>query len=128
MRCPCCSGKEYSQCCKPYHMGADLPPTALALMRSRYAAYALDLPEYLMETTHRDNPNFRIDRRAWKREIQKFIKGTKFLKLEIISFDETQVTFAAFLKQNAQELILKEKSLFQKQAGKWLYLSGELAQ
>src|SRR5437867_3549203 len=45
MKCPCHSGKKYSECCEPYHQG--LPaPTPLALMRSRYAAYALQNAEY----------------------------------------------------------------------------------
>jgi len=53
--CLCCSGKEYAACCQPLHEGA-LPADALALMRSRYNAYALQLPRYILQTTHPDNP------------------------------------------------------------------------
>ena len=39
--CPCGSGTAYGACCGPLHDGAPAP-TAEALMRSRYTAYALD--------------------------------------------------------------------------------------
>ena len=37
--CACLSGLPYSECCEPYITGAKNPPTAEALMRSRYTAY-----------------------------------------------------------------------------------------
>nr|WP_316226808.1 SEC-C metal-binding domain-containing protein [Bradyrhizobium sp. SZCCHNS3052] len=39
MQCPCGSGLPYDRCCGPYLDGDDQPPTAEALMRSRYTAY-----------------------------------------------------------------------------------------
>ena len=51
MDCPCCSGKSYEECCKPYHTGEKHAPTAEALMRSRFSAFAIPNGEYLMETT-----------------------------------------------------------------------------
>jgi len=52
MNCPCCSGKEYKNCCEPFHLNKELPKTPEELMRSRYAAFAMVLPEYLVDTTH----------------------------------------------------------------------------
>ncbi len=43
--CPCNSRKKYRDCCKILHDGG-FPESALALMRSRYSAYALDRPGY----------------------------------------------------------------------------------
>ena len=37
--CPCGSGARYDQCCQPYLADRAQPPTAVALMRSRYTAY-----------------------------------------------------------------------------------------
>jgi uncharacterized protein YchJ len=51
-KCPCGSGKSYSHCCGIYHKDHSLVPTAQALMRSRYSAYALGLEEYLLATWH----------------------------------------------------------------------------
>ncbi|MDR0401008.1 MAG: SEC-C domain-containing protein [Treponema sp.] len=36
--CPCLSGLPYEECCGPYISSAENPPTAEALMRSRYTA------------------------------------------------------------------------------------------
>ncbi|MEZ5479856.1 MAG: YchJ family metal-binding protein, partial [Thiolinea sp.] len=47
MPCPCQSGLSYAECCQPFHEGRAQAPTAEALMRSRYSAYALNLPAYL---------------------------------------------------------------------------------
>ncbi|MES2273878.1 MAG: YchJ family metal-binding protein [Chlamydiota bacterium] len=124
-KCPCCSGKPYEECCKPFHDGA-LPPTALALMRSRYSAYALKKARYIMETTHPQSPYFEKNRKNWETDILIFGTNYKFVKLEILDFSETQVHFAAHLEQNGIPSVLEEKSHFQKIEGKWLYLNGEI--
>lgn len=49
--CPCCSGKEFSDCCEPFLLGLRQPPTAEALMRSRYTAYARANLDYLFESS-----------------------------------------------------------------------------
>ncbi|MES2821548.1 MAG: YchJ family protein [Pseudomonadota bacterium] len=48
--CPCGSGSALALCCARYHTG-DQPPSAEALMRSRYSAYVLGLVDYLIDTT-----------------------------------------------------------------------------
>jgi SEC-C motif-containing protein len=50
--CPCCSGSPILRCCGPYIAGAALPPTAEALMRSRYTAYTMQQEDYLQATWH----------------------------------------------------------------------------
>ena len=50
--CPCGSGNEYMQCCRPYIQGAQSAPTAEALMRSRYSAYVTSEIDYVHQTTH----------------------------------------------------------------------------
>jgi SEC-C motif-containing protein len=126
--CPCHSGKSYSVCCKPYHTGK-LPEHALALMRSRYSAYALQLTDYIMQTTHPQNPVYSSDRRLWKKEIHSHYKETDFYGLKIVDFidgsQEAYVTFTAFLKQASHDFSFTERSRFLKVNGKWLYESGE---
>lgn len=123
-KCPCCSEIEYEKCCQTYHEGTN-PPTALALMRSRYSAYALQKTGYILQTTHPDSPYFEKDQKKWERAILVFCKTTEFQKLEILEVHEDSVHFAAHLKQQGQQLILDEKSHFQKLEGKWLYVQGE---
>lgn len=121
--CPCHSGEKYKKCCQPYHKGI-LPANAQKLMRSRYSAFALGLAEYIMSTTHPNNPDYTDSCEAWRESILDFCKHTHFNGLKIIEFidgdSEAFVTFEAMLDHG----ILKEKSRFLKPENKWLYESG----
>ena len=124
--CPCHSGKAYKDCCKPFHNGA-IPPDALTLMRSRYSAYASQMVDYILKTTHPSHPNFQnLD--LWKNEISLFCQSTQFNGLEILEFIdgdlEAYVTFRAVLSQNGTDTSFTEKSLFEKLNDRWLYVSG----
>jgi len=122
--CPCHSGKKYKQCCQPYHKGI-FPSTAEKLMRSRYSSFALDLAEYIMITTHPNNSDYTEEKENWRKSILDFSQNTQFVGLKILDFidgeNEAFVTFEALLDSG----ILKEKSRFLKEEGKWLYESGE---
>ena len=50
--CPCGLPRRYDDCCGRYTSGNTPAPTAEALMRSRYSAYALALEHYLLATWH----------------------------------------------------------------------------
>lgn len=50
----------------------------------RYTGYAYRLPEWICETTHRDNVDWRADRTKWRRELLGFCDGFDFLGLEVI--------------------------------------------
>lgn len=127
--CPCHSKKPYNQCCRPYHQEIALPPNALALMRSRYSAYALGLVKYIIETTDPKGPMYRPERKQWEYEIALFGKNSAFTGLSILSFEEEEtratVTFIAYIQQGQNSCPFKEKSLFNKVKGRWLYHSGE---
>ena len=49
LKCPCGSQDSYKNCCKPLHRG-EPAKSAVQLMRSRYSAYALSLPDYIIAT------------------------------------------------------------------------------
>ena len=125
--CPCHSGKKYKQCCQPYHKGI-LAANAMLLMRSRYSAYALGLADYIMKTTHPDNPDVNGDTESWRESILKFSRTAQFSGLKIVDFrdgeTEAFVTFEARLGEHT----MKEKSRFLKENGQWLYESGEFSE
>jgi SEC-C motif domain protein len=127
--CPCCSGTPYTACCQPFHQGG-WPDNALKLMRSRYSAYALCLPDYIIRTTHPENPQFCHDATLWSQQISEFCLHTQFRRLEILDFQENDayatVTFVAHLTRNNRDASFKEKSRFEKIEGQWLYLNGQL--
>ncbi len=128
--CPCKSGKSYEECCKPFHQGK-LPETALKLMRSRYAAYALCMPDYIIHTTHPESPEFRSDRVQWSKTISAFCANTEFKDLKILHSEDGEsfatVTFYAHLIQNHKDASFTEKSYFEKVKGRWLYRRGRIA-
>ncbi len=125
MSCPCCSGIKYEQCCRPWHEGG-AAPTALALMRSRYAAYALGNIDYILATTHPHHTEALRPVEERKKEIEQFCKGTVFKKLEILEVSEKTVAFRATLSQQGKDFFLSEKSVFEKLNDRWYYLSGDV--
>ena len=95
-KCFCDTGLPFDNCCGLYLNNNQKAPSALALMRSRYSAYATHNADYLMETTY-------ISERKYysKAEILKWATANKWQKLEILSFTENTVEFkACFLDSN----------------------------
>lgn len=129
--CPCCSGNLYSTCCKPFHQGS-LPKNAEELMRSRYSAYALNLADYIVETTHPASPQYLDNKFSWKRSISAFSRSSIFHKLDILDFKEygsvATVVFTAYISQDDHDVTYTEKSYFDKVNHRWLYRGGQIAE
>ncbi|MDN3607396.1 YchJ family protein [Kaistella yonginensis] len=122
MNCPCCSGKSYEACCKPYHKSEKLAPTAEALMRSRFSAFAIPNGEYLMETT------VPAKRKLYnEKDLQEWGEINEWTKLEIVQTPTlNQVEFKAFYNDESRKpQVHHELSLFQKLNERWYYVSGE---
>jgi len=121
--CPCGSQTKYKKCCQRYHKGA-LPKSARELMASRYVAYAIGDSHYIIQTTHPDHPEYKLDTNSWLEEIDSFSHSTEFLGLDIIEFvdgeTEAFVTFEAHLSSGT----MIEQSRFVQIDGRWLYESG----
>ncbi|ARU46112.1 YchJ family protein [Corynebacterium silvaticum] len=50
--CPCMTSLPLNECCQPFLSFSKTAPTATALMRSRFTAFALENPQYLVATSH----------------------------------------------------------------------------
>ncbi|GAA5441277.1 YchJ family protein [Deinococcus caeni] len=112
--CPCGSGRSYGHCCGPLHAGAPAP-TPEALMRSRYAAYALGNAAYVLDTWHPDTRPASVDLRD----------GTRYLGLRVRRAAGDRVEFAAQLRlPDGERYTLREDSVFVQVDGRWLYLDG----
>ncbi len=122
-KCPCCSGKKYSECCQPVHKKPRLADTPEKLMRSRYTAFAINNSEYLLRTwTPEQRPQSLETKQA----------GLKWLRLKIINARPPATTssygtvsFAAMYLHNNHVFVLTEKSNFIRVDGYWLYKDGE---
>ena len=121
MNCPCCSGKEYKNCCEPFHLNNDVPKTPEELMRSRYSAFSKVLPKYLVDTTHestRKNNDFS--------DIEDWAKSNKWLKLEIVFANADKVRFRAYYQDEQGEIYEHDElSTFVQENDKWFYVDGE---
>ena len=122
MRCPCrkkSEASDYSDCCGPYHTGAQIPPTAEALMRSRYSAFALQNEDYLIASWH---PSTRVERVG-------FTPDQEWLLLRIIATksdgDQATVEFTASSRINGRSQVQHERSQFVRENERWYYLQGE---
>ncbi len=129
--CPCGSLKKYKKCCKPFHDRITFPTTALELMKSRYSAFSVCNPEYIIFTTHEENPDFTSNIEQWKKSIVSFSRNTKFEKLEILDFVDTEeesfVTFKVTLFQDNEDISFTERSRFLKVNNIWQYVDGEFS-
>ncbi len=95
-------------------------------MRSRFAAYALGLADYILDTTHPAGSIFRPDRPAWAADIAAFCGETTFVRLAVLDSGEHEgdptVTFEAQLKQHGRLSPFVERSRFRQLQGRWLYV------
>jgi SEC-C motif-containing protein len=127
MLCPCQSTKNFETCCKPYLESAALPPTAEALMRSRYTAFTFGNVEYLKNTLATESQKD-FDAKS----TEKWAKESKWLGLKILGTKQGgpddkkgEVEFIASYEKDGQALDHHEVSKFRKSAnGKWLFVDG----
>ena len=120
--CPCGSRDAYIACCGPLHTGERPAVTALALMRSRFSAFALGRSDYLLQTWHpRTRPKGLDldDAITWRRlQIVDTVNGTA---------DDTDgiVEFRAQYERDGSRHILHERSRFSRSGGKWRYVEAD---
>lgn len=113
--CPCGSGHSYQRCCQPAHLGHPAP-TPEALMRSRYAAFALQDMAYVRRTWHPDTRPADLEPGP-----------EKYVGLRIHSAQDDQVEFTARLKlPDGRAARFRERSRFVRLDGAWTYLDGEV--
>lgn len=121
IHCPCGILRSYAECCGRFHAG-EQPDSAPKLMRARYSAYALRLPEYLLATWHPSTrpAELRLDP----------AEALRWLGLDIraqqSSGDSARVEFIARFRQGDGGVQRQhEISRFVREQGRWFYLDGE---
>ena len=124
--CPCGSEHDYEACCEPIIAGAPAP-TAEALVRSRYTAFAKGMLDHVADT---HAPEVREDfNRA---EAERVAQQCEWLGLEIRRATETgdtaEVEFAVRFRREQHESVTKCVSCFRRDHGKWLYVSTQNSQ
>lgn len=124
--CRCGSGDDYATCCGPLHRGERTATTAVALMRSRFCAFAVGEVDYLLATWDEE----------YRPATMELDDSITWRRLQIVDTDagtETDATgmvqFRAQYQRDGQRHILHERSRFARDdRGAWVYLDGVFVQ
>lgn len=132
--CPCQSGQSFTQCCGRWlSEKGSAAPTAEALMRSRYSAFALSDIDYLLRTLEPEQ--HAADERQ---QLQQALSANRWLGLRVLDCVEGQanqaygeVEFIAFYESLAPSTTsgigqLHERSRFRRREGHWYYVDGDM--
>ena len=125
-RCPCGTGLVYGECCGPLHLGLATARTAERLMRSRYSAFAVGDPAYLLRSWHPDTRPATLDLDA----------DTRWLWLEIVRVErggeldahgvvEFRAKYRVDAPSGRSSAVQHEVSSFARVDGAWVYVDGE---
>lgn len=138
--CPCRSGTAFAACCQPYLLGTAQAPTAVALMRSRCAAFCEGNAGYLVLTRHSTTRD-----PAERRDLDRSIAEIRWQNLLIVETnrggpDDSAgiVQFVAAFRKVPRPLLmaasgkddagphqLHERSRFERENGLWRYVDGD---
>lgn len=125
-RCPCGSGDTYGGCCRPLHRGR-AAPTAEALMRSRFSAFALGDEAHLLRTWHPGTRPSSVDLDPdlrWHRlDINGATGGGPFEEWGTVDFTAHYRPRSGTQGPKGAQ---RENSRFRRVDGRWLYLDGAL--
>ncbi len=120
MTCPCGAGPSYALCCGRYHRGEAPAPTAEALMRSRYSAFAVGDTAWLLQSWHSSTRPRRIELepdQVWDRLVILRTTGGG-----LFDTDGT-VEFRALFTHRGRTDALQENSRFTRENGLWGYVT-----
>jgi SEC-C motif-containing protein len=143
--CPCGSSKVYEECCGPLHQNERLCLTMTDVLRSRYSAFSLRNIKYVMDTTHEACRDYREDKIAWAKDLN---RGGMFDSFDFVNLDagpeepnkddenEGFVNFKVTLRARedtssalaGQEIVIFERSRFIRDVNlqSWSYASGDV--
>jgi len=129
--CLCCSGLLYTNCCAPFHRGLREAPSAEALMRSRFSAYANKLVPYVYRTLHAEHEDKKRPEAKVLREIRDATSSLRFMRLVVLDrrdADEhgvARVLFFARVFEKGKNRSFLELSDFLHDGTGWRYLRGQ---
>ncbi|NKR11395.1 YchJ family protein [Paenarthrobacter ureafaciens] len=121
--CPCLSGDPYDQCCGRFHRSEADAPTAEQLMRSRYSAFVVLDPEYLLRTWHSSTRPDTMD----------LDPDMEWRRLDILGTTaggpldaRGTVEFAAHYRHDGERGVQRELSRFVREDKRWYYVDGDV--
>jgi SEC-C motif domain protein len=126
--CLCGSEKSFSECCEPFLNGTSNAPTAEALMRARYSAYATANIDFIERTFH-SKTRAEFDRKS----ARQWAEESQWHGLEILNITggkeedaEGTVEFIAKYSQKDEKVEHHELATFRKEDGIWTFLDSRM--
>ena len=124
--CPCCSGRQFVECCEPKIKRGVPARTPEELMRSRYTAFATVNADYLIKTSSE-----LLRREQTKKSITQWAQENTWTKLEVVHCAENgehgSVEFKAYYTDHrGVKQVHHEASKFMKEGGCWVYSEGKV--
>lgn len=110
--CACGSGATYDACCGRLHRGATQAVSPEELMRSRYAAYAVNAHDYVWRTWHPRTRPLAVTPDP----------AVRWTGLVVHDATDDEVEFTATFERGGQAGRLHERSRFEQRAGRWFYV------
>ena len=129
--CPCGSGARYAECCEPIHEGVRDAADPSALVRARFAAFAMKRPDFLWRTLHADHDDRRRGEPAMLLTVRDACAANRYMALRILdakpagSDGVARVLFAAKVFHKGREVSFVECSDFAREGLQWKYVGGE---
>jgi SEC-C motif domain protein len=117
--CPCGWGASYDECCGRLHRG-EAAPTAEALMRSRYSAFAVRDAAYLSRTWHSTTRPRGLSLDHSRRWIGLHVLGTA--RGGLLDTDGEVEFVARWEDADGSRGRQHERSSFVREQGRWVYL------
>jgi SEC-C motif-containing protein len=123
--CVCGTNKSFEDCCGRFLNDGQQAKTPEQLMRSRYSAYALgNYGEYLLRTwfpaTARGLTAEELSQTSCEWRGLKIVAREQKGEQGLVEFR------ARYCDEQGMEHIMREKSVFQRIGGRWLYVGGEV--
>lgn len=128
-KCPCGSGKNYEDCCKPIITGTAKALTAEALMRARYSAYVAHEIDFIISSCEKGEGIADIDKKATEEwSLKSTWNGLTILRTEKGSENDTEgvVEFNADYTMQRMHDVHHEIAEFKKINGEWKYINGNI--
>lgn len=122
---------QFAACCGRFidHFETTPAPDAESLMRSRYSAFVLNRPDYLLATWHPGKRPAQLDADPHTRWL-----GLEVRDHALIDASHAEVEFVARCRTvgllvsgtSSHAVRLHERSRFVREAGRWFYVDGDL--
>jgi len=123
--CPCGSGATFAACCEPIITGTRESETAEELMRARYSAFVTGAIDFIVASTHsRTRKEIDLDyTRDWSQNST--WHGLEIFETKQVDDNKAFVSFEARYTKDGKEQHHRERSLFEREAGHWRFVTGD---